>query len=465
MDNQIENLFFIDDTLFKIIYDYEKNIFYSTENTELFYQIMSQLKNTETCNNNEDIVFFKNQIKKRFYHKSTYQFLKTWISPKITLMLTQSCNLRCKYCYGGESGQYKTNGEYMSIETARKAINFLVKNTSTIKNPVYHITFFGGEPLLNFDVLKKTVEYAQEIESYNRGTFKFTMTTNGSIINNHMLDFIIKNKIAVMFSLDGPDYIHNKNRVFRNGKGSHSNVIRTIKMFRDKKYPFSIRATLEHSFTEQYESLVRYFSDLGAEQIHISRVCNYQDDLPLFPLDVNEAAIEWEGIKRFSKSIENKIINGELPKHIPFLNIMNTIHNASKDFNSCGFMKGSTAVSCDGKLYPCHRFVGMSNFHFGDIFSGIDEEKQKIICNNLDRATMKDCKKCFAKYICKRTCVRDIAKSGGKFISFDKKYCDLMRDTIRHTILIYKNIYKCHPEFISLMCNANKESIPNKSTK
>jgi uncharacterized protein len=167
-------------------------------------------------------------------------------------------------------------------------------------------------------------------------------------------------------------------------------------------------------------------------------------------LDINEVEIEWQNIKHISKSIEVNIINGEYPKHIPFLKMMENIHNASKDINGCGFMKGTTAVSCDGKLYPCHRFVGMSNFYFGNVFSGIDYEKFKLICDNLDKATVR-CKKCFAKYICKRSCVRDIAKSGGIFINYDDKYCDIMRDTIRNTILLYKNIHKRNFEFINQM--------------
>ncbi|MCZ2130299.1 MAG: SPASM domain-containing protein, partial [Bacteroidia bacterium] len=153
-----------------------------------------------------------------------------------------------------------------------------------------------------------------------------------------------------------------------------------------------------------------------------------------------------ESMRNYMRQIEQKILNGERVDYIPFLTALQKIHTGGKSMISCGVMKGTTAVGVNGDFYPCHRFVGMPGYEYGNVFDGINQIKQKTICDNLDNANT-NCNRCFARYICSRGCIRDVATSDTGFKEYDEAtFCTTMRELVVEYLAIYANLKLAKPE-------------------
>lgn len=210
---------------------------------------------------------------------------------------------------------------------------------------------------------------------------------------------------------------------------------------------FSIRSTLSHEDFKYYEQVVSFFEELGAQQTFISRLSNYDITSTKFDIDVDELERDISTVNIFHDKTHKRILDGENPIYVPFMKMFERIHEANESLISCGLLKGSTAVSIDGFLYPCHRFVGIEGFNFGSIHDGVNPDLVKQIADNLDKVTT-GCSTCWAKFLCKRGCVRDIAKEGGRFICYDGKFCDLMQKSVEKALVTYFNIVKLRPDYL-----------------
>jgi uncharacterized protein len=225
--------------------------------------------------------------------------------------------------------------------------------------------------------------------------------------------------------------------------------MKNINLLKEKGMPFAVRATLPSNFISKYEYVIDFLNKLGAYQIYISRLNNYNPDSFEFDINTNELKADSVYIYEYHNKIEKEILCGNNPEYIPFIKLLERIHDADDSLIACGFMKGSTAVSYTGDLYPCHRFVGINGFKFGDVYNGLDYDATNTIFTRLNVATKK-CKKCWARFICKRGCIRDIAKNHGTFITFDKEYCRLMKSNIERALITYYKIVKNRPDFVKL---------------
>lgn len=403
-------------------------------------------KGFKKCNNlkyitNEAIELFDKQDVNEF---NTYNYLSNVpISNKLTLMLAQACNLSCKYCYG-EEGQYGHIKKIMPIDIAIRAVDFLLSQ-SDYKH--YGLTLFGGEPLLNLSAIYAIFEYCDKIEKDKNRHFNYSITTNATLLTEDIISEFVKRDLSILISIDGPKHIHDKNRVYKNGSGTFDDILNKLSILKKFNKGFSIRATVDNNDFIYLLDNIDFFISLGAHQVHIANLIKYCDDCTDFPININELKVIAKKYDNSFKAIKDSFVKGENPYYKPFLNALQKINNTNKTLVSCGFMKGTTAVSVDGFLYPCHRFVGMQGFDFGDIYKGIDASKMKKICDALDNSTKK-CLSCFAKYICARSCVRDIAKNAGKFIEFPKDYCDLLRKDVVNYLSIYKEIKEKKPELL-----------------
>lgn len=437
-----KDMFFFEAESNSLIIPHSEQVFEST------LQYIKQNKENQTLDSTsliDEINFlFKQKQSNNF---NTYKFLKkSHPSNKITLMLSQDCNLACKYCYG-DSGRYGSSGSIMSEKTAKEAIDFLIRNNGGVDNS-FNITFFGGEPLLSRKLIFSIFEYCDSISIAKSITFKYSITTNGTLLSATLIKEFKKRNVTILLSIDGPEEIHNKNRKYRNGKGTYNKIIKNINLLKKYNKSFSIRATVENENFLQVLKNIDFFIQLGAAQVHISNLSNYCDNCSDFPINIDEISRLNEEFFEITNNIKKDFIQGKNPYYIPFLTALNKIHSTNKSLISCGFMKGTTAVSTSGDLFPCHRFVGLEGFDFGNIFSGIDTEKQRLICKSLDRATIA-CQKCFAKYICARSCVRDIAKINGQFVTYPEEYCNLLRKNIVEYLLIYKEAKTLNPDLFN----------------
>lgn len=369
----------------------------------------------------------------------------------LTLMLTQNCNLRCTYCYGGDSGKFGIeDGGIMTKKVAFAAIDRLVGNDNTNGNR-YQITLFGGEPLLNKSLMSAIFDYCNNLSKLHGVQFVYTMTTNGTLLDEDTIKLLINNNVSILLSLDGQKHIHDKRRIFRDEEGSFDTVMENIEKLKTNGLGFSVRATLKGDDFLEIDNIVNFFQKIGDRKAYVSELSTYNDDLSDFYIDVAETHKMLELQKNQIKITENRFLSGDNPYYMPFINVLNKINMTYSYPISCGFMRGTTTVSIHGDYYPCHRFVGMSGFNFGNVFTGRDTEKYMKICEEIDKATLK-CGRCFAKYICARGCVRDIAKNNCKFIEYPDEYCDLMREKVADYLVIYRKALLKRPDFFR-KCN------------
>lgn len=426
----------------KLIYFIDSNRIVKPINSKVFDTI-SKTNKEDFIRTNEDskiIKEFESIIKLEDNNISfrTYDYFKLdrTNSSKITLMLTQDCNLACKYCYGGDSGKYNSSGEIMSKEIAFRAIDYLFKKSPN--ENFYYITFFGGEPLLNFTVLRQTVEYCEELFGKYEKKVGYAVTTNATLLKDEYIDFLKEKEFGITISMDGTKEIHDKYRVFPNQKGSYDIIVKNIEKLVKKNIRFTIRATLAAEFFDKYDEVYSHLISLGANSVFISRVSVYSN------INNNKLSyIERDSDNNdLSTSFNKKTINSDklnsIKKEIEIEKIISSIRYASRKRIFCGFMKGCIAVSCNGDFYPCQRYVGLDGFEFGNLNNGIDKKRMQNILDELDKNTRK-CEKCFARNICQRNCIRDISVEGGTFYSFSDEFCEQTRTDIENSIIKYYN--------------------------
>ena len=456
------NVALIDHRDIKLFYDIENNNLFKIPNEKLFNILLLKLQKKNVLNSedltkdfefqqmHQEVEFLLSTIPvKRKSIFNTHRYLKyLGNSAAITLMLTQNCNLKCKYCYGGESGRFNSKGVRMSFRVAKAAIDFLLKGSQETEN--LQICFFGGEPLLNFKLIKKIFEYCDSIEKIHKKKFTYTMTTNATLLDEEKIKVLDSHKVSIMVSLDGEKDINDSNRVFVNGQGTYNSVIKSINLLKKHNYSFVIRATQQTGSFDEFLKTIRFFKELGASKCYISELCVYDDDSSEFTINLEEIKEMQPPMIKYMRDIEKQIIDHKSQFYVPFLTVLQKIHLANNSMISCGIFRGTTSVSTSGDLYPCHRFVGMPGYVFGNVFKGVDEKQHKEICNNLDKAT-KACKKCFVRYICARSCVRDIAKNGTRFVSYSEAYCKLMRQLMEEYFVIYTNLKTYRPDIFEKM--------------
>lgn len=349
------------------------------------------------------------------------------------LHLSHDCNLRCKYCFADE-GAYHGKREHMPLDTAKAAIDFLIENSGNIKN--LEVDFFGGEPLMNFDVLKATVEYAKARANENGKVFKFTTTTNGILLDKSTSDYLNREMDNVVLSLDGRKEIHDNARPTANGKGSFDLVMDKFKYFRsirgDKSY------FLRGTFTSQNKDfcndvlfMADNFDQVSTEPVVLPNehpMALKTSDLPILFEQYEKLAAEyitrrrdpdrWFSFFHFNVDLENG----------PCL---------KKRLMGCGAGCSYCAVTPDGNIYPCHQFAGESEFVLGNVFDKkLDGNKRRMFFGS-SLTTKKQCGECWAKYHCSGGCSANALHFNGDINVPYQLACELMRKRLECALYIY----------------------------
>ncbi len=322
------------------------------------------------------------------------------------LNISHRCNLACKYCFA-EQGTYGGKAADMSFEIAAKAVDFLIMHSGKRKS--LEVDFFGGEPMLNFDVVKNTVEYAKIQAQKAHKTFRFTITTNGMICDDEQINYINENMSNIVISIDGRAEVHNNARPYKGGQASFNNVLKYAKKLRnirgDKDY--YIRGT----YTAQnldFSQDVLSINDSGFDQISIEPVV-----LP----NGHIMAIKQEHIQKihaeYELLAEEYLKRRKTDKWFNFFHYMINFEGGpceKKRVSACSAGNEYVAIAPDGLIYPCHQFVGNSDFVLGDLnnwdklskISLNQDIRQKFQGCNIH--TKPKCKDCFAKYYCSGGC-------------------------------------------------------------
>ena len=353
------------------------------------------------------------------------------IIKSMCLNVSHLCNLRCEYCFA-DGGTYNGAAENMSLDVALKAIDMIVSKSANRHN--LEVDFFGGEPLLNFDVVKKTVEYARSIEKAHNKNFRFTITTNAMLLNDEIIDFFNKEMYNVVVSIDGRRSVHDCVRKTASGKGSFDTAIKNALRFKQlRKGQYYIRGTYT-ALNKDFSKDVLFLNDLGFDQLSIEPVV-----LP----ENHRLAIKKEDIEQlkaeYDKLAEAYVERRKGEKWFNFFHFMLDIYNGpceSKRLVGCGAGNDYVAVAPNGNIYPCHQFDGEKDYVIGNVLDGTFNTKiPKFFAEN--NLLKKDkCRNCWAKYYCSGGCAANAIKYGGGINKPYELSCELMRKRIECAIAV-----------------------------
>ncbi len=350
----------------------------------------------------------------------------------LCLHVAHTCNLNCEYCFASQ-GKYHGERALMSYEVGKRALDFLVENSGNRTN--LEVDFFGGEPLMNFDVVKDLVKYARSIEKEKGKNFRFTLTTNGVLIDDDVIEFANKEMSNVVLSLDGRKEVHDRYRVDYNGKGSWEKILpkfqKLVKARDNKNY--YMRGTFTHfnpDFTEDIKEMLKHgFTELSMEPV----VCAKGDKNELTEEDIKIVLSEYE---KLAKLMLEKKKEG---KPFTFYHYMIDLKGGPciyKRISGCGSGTEYMAVTPSGDLYPCHQFVGEEKFKLGNIYDGVTNKtvtKEFLDCNVYAR---KDCKDCWAKLYCSGGCSANAYHATGSVRGVYKAGCELFKKRMECAIAL-----------------------------
>lgn len=350
----------------------------------------------------------------------------------LCLHVAHTCNLNCAYCFASQ-GKYKGERGLMSLEVGKRALDFLVENSGTRYN--LEVDFFGGEPLMNFDMLKNLVAYARSIEKKHNKNFRFTLTTNGLGINDEVIDFANREMSNVVLSLDGRKEVHDRYRVDYNGKGSWERIVPKFQKLVEARggKDYYMRGTFTHANPDFLED-IKTMLDLGFTELSMEPVvCKEGDESELTLQDVPIV------MEQYEKLAELMIKREKEGKPFTFYHYMIDLKGGPciyKRISGCGSGTEYMAVTPWGDLYPCHQFVGDEKFKLGDIWNGVNNTSIRdefMSCNVYAR---EECKDCWAKLYCSGGCAANAYHSTGSVKGVYKYGCELFKKRMECAIAV-----------------------------
>ena len=351
------------------------------------------------------------------------------------LHVAHDCNLRCRYCFASQ-GDFKGQRLLMDYEVGKKALDFLLKNSGNRRN--LEVDFFGGEPLMNFDLIKKLVEYGREEEVKYNKHFRFTTTTNGVLLDDEIIDYINENMDNVVLSLDGRKCINDHMRPTTNEKGSYDVIVPKFKELVDRRgdKDYFIRGTFTNKNLDFSEDLLEYYN-LGFKKTSIEPVVtDEKEDYAIREEHVEQILNEYEKMSRDYIDIRKK------DKDFTFFHFMIDLTQGPciiKRTVGCGAGSEYVAVTPEGDIYPCHQFVGETEFKLGDVDSGIvnTELRDSFKCSNV--FTKEECSNCWARYYCSGGCHANAYYANNDIEKPYKVGCEMEKKRIECAISVLAN--------------------------
>lgn len=358
---------------------------------------------------------------------------KTGVLKALCLHVAHGCNLRCAYCFA-EQGAYHGETGLMPLATGKRAIDFLIENSPGRHN--LEIDFFGGEPLLNWDVVKELVRYARSLEAEKDKHFRFTLTTNGLLLDDEVTAFCNEEMHNVVLSLDGRKAVHDRLRYDAAGRGSYDEIVPRFLRFVEARgeREYYIRGTYTAYNTDFLEDIL-HMADLGFDRLSMEPVVAppeapyalKESDLPALFAQYEALALEMARRRR----------EGDRP--FTFYHYMLDLENGPcvyKRIAGCGSGTEYLAVSPDGSLYPCHQFVGEAAFRMGSIFEGITKPSTGEQFASCNLYTREECRNCWAKFYCAGGCTANAFHASGRIEGVYELGCALFKKRLECAIML-----------------------------
>ena len=350
----------------------------------------------------------------------------------LCLHVAHTCNLNCSYCFASQ-GKYHGERAIMSIEVAKKAMDFLVENSGTRVN--LEVDFFGGEPLMNWDVVKQTVAYARSLEPIYNKNFRFTLTTNGVLIDYDVIDFVNKEMSNVVLSLDGRKEIHDRLRVDYMGNGSYEKIVPKFKELVDSRENkgYYMRGTFTHA-NPDFTKDVLHMADLGFTELSMEPVVCAPDD----PAALTEEDIEI--VKKEYEFLAQEMLRRKREgRGITFYHYMIDLTEGPciyKRISGCGSGTEYMAVTPWGDLYPCHQFVGEEAYKLGNLWEGVTNTQTRDEFKTCNAYARKECQDCWAKLYCSGGCPANAYHATGSIRGVYEHGCELFKKRIECAIMM-----------------------------
>lgn len=438
----IKDLYFAVDTnsglvhaVEKIIYDLLMNEIFKDENkySELYSEygedsVLEALSEIQYLIDNK--MLYTEEIK---YENKIKPVIKA-----MCLNMTHDCNLRCEYCFASQ-GTYNGEKAFLSFETGKKAFDYLVKSSGNRRN--LEVDFFGGEPLMNFDTIKKLVDYGRSLEKEYNKHFRFTVTTNGVLLNEEKINYINENMDNVVLSIDGRKETNDRMRKTINGKGSYDLIIDNYKKFIVKRgnKDYFVRGTYTSNNLDFCEDII-HMRESGFDKISVEPVVAKPDE---------KYALKEEHVEILKKEYEKLAeyfieSNNDKNKRFQFFHFNIELDGGPciyKRSIGCGAGTEYVAVTPAGELYPCHQFIGTEEFIIGNVDEGITNQ---VVVDKFKNVSVNDkpvCRNCWAKYFCSGGCHANAYNFNKDFsIPYDVG-CELEKKRVECSIYIKTKCY------------------------
>ena len=350
----------------------------------------------------------------------------------LCLHIAHDCNLACKYCFA-EEGEYHGRRALMSFEVGKKALDFLIANSGNRRN--LEVDFFGGEPLMNWQVVKDLVAYGREQEKIHDKNFRFTITTNGVLLNDEIQEFVNKEMDNVVLSLDGRQEVNDHMRPFRNGKGSYDLIVPKFQKLAESRnqQKYYVRGTFTRENLD-FSKDVLHFADLGFEQISIEPVVG--EDTDFYSIQKEHLPQIFEEYDILAKELIKREKEGRGVNFFHFMIDLDGGPCISKRLSGCGSGTEYLAVTPWGDLYPCHQFVGDEDFLMGNVDDGITRPEIAEEFRGCSVYSKDKCKNCFAKFYCSGGCMANAYKFHGSIHNTYDVGCEMERKRVECAIMM-----------------------------
>lgn len=427
----------VDEATYDIITMYE-----TTDKEDIKAFILDKYKNQDDVTSEEIDLCFKDIealiSDGRLFAKDTFKAdaanfkRRQGVVKAICLHVAHDCNLACKYCFAGK-GEYDGPKGLMSFETGKRALDFLIEKSGTRRN--LEVDFFGGEPLLNWEVCKKLVAYGREQEKKHNKNFRFTLTTNGLLINDDVIDFCNREMANVVLSLDGRKITNDAMRVSANGTGSYDLIVDKFKKLANSRNQkdYYMRGTYTHNNLDFANDII-HMADLGFRELSIEPVVSDPDEP--YALKNKDLPVLKEQYQILANEMLKRYRNGNGFTFYHYMIDLDAGPCIVKRVSGCGVGTEYLAVTPSGELYPCHQFVGDEKFLLGDIWNGITNKKVIEQFEGCNVYSHKECDDCFAKLYCSGGCAANAYHTTGSVNGIYEFGCELHRKRIECAIML-----------------------------
>lgn len=352
----------------------------------------------------------------------------------LCLNIAHDCNLACKYCFASQGDYGGVKRELMSFDVAKRAVDFLIAMSGTRQH--CEIDFFGGEPLLNWDVVKQTVEYVESIQAAHNKIFKLTLTTNGVLLTQDKIDYVNEHNISLVLSIDGREEVHNRMRPSAGGTDTYKtvakNLVNAVKQRDGREY--YVRGTYTHNNLDFTKDVIA-MSDLGFEHLSMEPVVGKEGEYVLRDEDLPILEKEYEKLADLYLQ-RQKDGWGEKFNFFHFRMDLYRGPCMAKRLRGCGAGHEYMAIVPNGDIYPCHQFVGRDGYVLGNVFEGLKNFDIPREFRNTHVFTKPTCAKCWAKFFCSGGCHANNETFGGSIKELYELGCKLQKKRIECAIMI-----------------------------